>query len=131
MDDQNQVLKIVQQGFHMTLGAISVATETLQDEQKRAQLVSELSEQLTQSAQQWEEKGEETAEQARRVVEDLINQGSSEPSTSTTESTSTSSETSGTVTVNSNDYPSRLQSLMDEVTTLKEEMNQFRQQSQN
>jgi len=129
MEEQNQVLKIVQQGFHMTLGAISVATETLQDEQKRAQLVSELSEQLNQNAQQWEEKGEETAEQARRFVEEFMNQGSSESSASTPESTSTASETGGIVT--SKDYPSRLQSLMDEVTTLQQEMSQFRQQSNN
>lgn len=134
MDNQNQVFKVVEQGFHVTLGAISVATETLQNEQKRMELVSELSEELNQRAQEWEEKGEATATEARRFLEGLINQG--EQSTSSSSSSSPSSSTGSEVSSNlssstetepaRDDFPSRLQALTDEVSTLREEIAQFR-----
>ncbi|AFZ42389.1 hypothetical protein PCC7418_0147 [Halothece sp. PCC 7418] len=125
--NQNQVLKVVEQGFHVTLGAISVATETLQNEQKRMELVSELSQELNQRAQEWEEKGEATATEARRFIENFINQGSetSSPSASNPESESTPSGTTSPEPAR-DDFPARLQALTDEVTTLREEMAQFR-----
>lgn len=131
MDNQNQVLKIVEQSFHVSLGAISVATETLQNEQKRQQLVSELSEQLNQRAQEWEEKGEATASEARRFLDELMNQGSQETSSSP-QSSPTGNEPAdrGQSTQPTeparDDFPSRLQALTDEVATLREEMAQFR-----
>jgi len=128
MDNQNQPFKIVEQGFYVTLGAISVATETLQNEQKRSQLVSELSEELNQRAQEWEKKGETTATEARRFVEELINQGeqSATQQPSSTE-TPTASQSQQETEPDRDDFPSRLQSLTDEVATLREEMTQFRQ----
>lgn len=129
MDNQNQALKIVEQGFHVTLGAISVATETLQNEQKRSQLVSELSEELNQRAQEWEKKGETTATEARRFVEELINQGEqSATQQPSSRSTTTTSESQQENEPSRDDFPSRLQSLTDEVANLREEMTQFRQQ---
>lgn len=126
MDNQNQVLKIVEQGFHVTLGAISVATETLQNEQQRSRLVADLQEELNQRAQEWEQKGENTAKEAREFVEQFINQGGD--TSSQEESTPTSGNSSATQTTStSNDVPSRLQDLTNEVATLREEMTQFRQ----
>ncbi len=128
MDNQNQVLKIVEQGFHVTLGAISVATETLQDEQQRSRLVADLQEELNQRAQEWEQKGETAAREAREFVEQVINQGGD--TSSQGETTSTSSNSSATQTTStSNDVPSRLQDLTNEVATLREEMTQFRESS--
>mgnify|MGYP006275760599 CR=1 FL=1 len=127
-NNQNQVFKVVEQGFHVTLGAISVATETLQNEQKRMQLVSELSEELNQRAQEWEEKGEETASQARRFLENFVNQGgttSQSPGSQTSQPSSTAS-TSTAAEPARDDFPGRLQALTDEVTSLREEMAQFR-----
>ncbi len=128
MDNQNQVLKIVEQGFHVTLGAISVATETLQNEQQRSRLVGEIQEELSQRAQEWEQKGETTAREARQFVEQFINQG--EEASSPGETTSTSDNSSANQTTSTlNDVPSRLQDLTNEVATLREEMTQFRQSS--
>ncbi|MDR9402854.1 MAG: hypothetical protein RI580_05380 [Halothece sp. Uz-M2-17] len=125
--NQNQVLKVVEQGFHVTLGAISVATETLQNEQKRMELVSELSQELNQRAQEWEEKGEATATEARRFIENLVNQGSETSSQSASTNQSTPAETSSPAPEPArDDFPARLQALTDEVTTLREEMAQFR-----
>ena len=128
MDNQNQPFKIVEQGFYVTLGAISVATETIQNEQKRSQLVSELSEELNQRTQEWEKKGETTATEARRFVEELINQGeqSATQQPSSTE-TPTASQSQQETEPERDDFPSRLQALTDEVATLREEMTQFRQ----
>ena len=124
--NQNQVLKVVEQGFHVTLGAISVATETLQNEQKRMELVSELSQELNQRAQEWEEKGEATATEARRFIENLVNQGS-QTSSQSASNQSTPAETSSPAPEPArDDFPARLQALTDEVTTLREEMAQFR-----
>jgi len=128
-NNQNQVLKVVEQGFHITLGAISVATETLQNEQKRMQLVSELSQELNQRAQEWEEKGETTATEARHFIENLVNQGAQQDTSSssgrTTQATSASNVTTSAEPAR-DDFPARLQALTDEVTTLREEMAQFR-----
>lgn len=131
MDNQNQVFKVVEQGFHITLGAVSVATETLQNEQKRAQLVSEISEQLNQRAQEWEEKGEATATEARQFIEQFINQGaeqttSSQPSSSGSSETVNVSQSGEDAEPAADDFPGRLQALTDEVRTLREEMAQFR-----
>jgi len=130
-NNQNQVLKVVEQGFHITLGAISVATETLQNEQKRMQLVSELNQELNQRAQEWEEKGEATAAEARHFIENLVNQGAQQGTSSPSASGRTSPATSasnGTTSAEParDDFPARLQALTDEVTTLREEMAQFR-----
>jgi len=126
MDNQNQVFKVVEQGFHVTLGAISVATETLQNEQKRSQLISELSEQLNQRTQEWEEKGEATATEARQFLEQLVNQGSEQTSSSGGSQTARSSQPEQEAEPAADDFPSRLQALTDEVRTLREEMAQFR-----
>ncbi|NBD15793.1 MAG: hypothetical protein GVY04_06480 [Cyanobacteria bacterium] len=128
-NNQNQVLKVVEQGFHITLGAISVATETLQNEQKRMQLVSELSQELNQRAQEWEEKGETTATEARHFIENLVNQGAQQDtSSSSSRTTQATSASNGTTPAEParDDFPARLQALTDEVTTLREEMAQFR-----
>ena len=128
-NNQNQVLKVVEQGFHITLGAISVATETLQNEQKRMQLVSEISQELNQRAQEWEEKGETTATEARHFIENLVNQGAQQDTSSSSGRTSPATSTSnGTTSAEParDDFPARLQALTDEVTTLREEMAQFR-----
>lgn len=130
-NNQNQVLKVVEQGFHVTLGAISVATETLQNEQKRMQLISELTQEWNQRAQEWEEKGEATATEARRFIENFVSQAGEESSSSQSSSPAQNQGTSS-VTTNSaseparDDFPARLQALTDEVTTLREEMAQFR-----
>lgn len=129
MDNQNQVLKIVEQGFHMTLGAISVATETLQDEQQRSRLVAEIQEELNQRAQEWEQKGETTAQEAREFVEQFINQGGDTSSQGETTPTSSNNSSATQTTSTGNDVPSRLQDLTNEVATLREEMTQFRESS--
>lgn len=126
MDNQNQVLKIVEQGFHVTLGAISVATETLQNEQQRSRLVADIQEELNQRAQEWEQKGEVTAREARQFVEQFITQSGDTSSQSETPSSSDNSSATQT-TPTGNDVPSRLQDLTNEVATLREEMTQFRQ----
>ncbi len=131
MDNQNQIFKVVEQGFHVTLGAISVATETLQNEQKRSQLVLELNEQFNQRAQEWEEKGEATATEARQFIEKLVNQDSSQtkttqPSNTVGGETANGNQSSKTTEPAADDFPGRLQSLTDEVRTLREEMAQFR-----
>lgn len=128
-NNQNQVLKVVEQGFHVTLGAISVATETLQNEQKRMQLISELTQEWNQRAQEWEEKGEATATEARRFIENFVSQDG-EPSSTASSPTQNQGTSNGTPNQASeparNDFPARLQALTDEVTTLREEMAQFR-----
>ncbi|QDZ40088.1 hypothetical protein FRE64_09120 [Euhalothece natronophila Z-M001] len=129
MDNQNQALKIVEQGFHMTLGAISVATETLQDEQQRSRLVAEIQEELNQRAQEWEQKGETTAQEAREFVEQFINQGGDTSSQGETTPTSSNNSSATQTTSTGNDVPSRLQDLTNEVATLREEMTQFRESS--
>lgn len=65
---------LLQQGFHLTLGATASLVETLQDPQKRTENLSQISSELSHLANEWAAKGEMTEQEARNFATNFLNQ---------------------------------------------------------
>lgn len=61
----DNLTNLIQQGFHLTLGATASLVETLQDPQKRTENLSQISSELSHLANEWAAKGEMTEQEAR------------------------------------------------------------------
>ncbi|WP_017292402.1 hypothetical protein [Geminocystis herdmanii] len=70
--ENNTLLNIVQQGFRTALGATAEAIETLQDNQKRSQILSDLNVQWQEKSQTWSEKGTMTEQEAKKIIEQFF-----------------------------------------------------------
>lgn len=90
----NNLTNLLQQGFHMTLGATAPLVETLQDPQKRTENLSQISSELGNMAHEWVAKGEMTEQEARDFVSNFLNQlRNQRPVTQTPNSTVSSTST--------------------------------------
>ena len=116
--NSNNLLQVLQDGFHITLGATVSLVETVQDPQKRSDSFSEFQTQWQQYAQEWSEKGQTTEQEARRFVEQFMNQQQEQGSSPS--STTTPSPSSGT-------SQSEIEELTQEITTLRQELEELRQ----
>jgi polyhydroxyalkanoate synthesis regulator phasin len=74
MMQSNNFTDLIKQGFRTAVGATASVIETLQDEQKRNQFLTEINTQWTEKSQEWAEKGEKTEQEARRVMEQVLQQ---------------------------------------------------------
>ena len=72
--NSDTVLRLLQKGFRVTIGATATLIEVLQDPQRRDQNLSKLRLELDQLAQEWAEKGEVTEQEARSFVDTFIAQ---------------------------------------------------------
>ena len=72
--NSDTVLRLLQKGFRVTIGATATLIEVLQDPQRRDQNLSKLRLELDQLAQEWAEKGEITEQEARSFVDTLMAQ---------------------------------------------------------
>lgn len=70
--ENNTLLNIVQQGFRTALGATAEAIETLQDNQKRSEVLSDLNAQWQEKSQVWSEKGTMTEKEAKKIIEQFF-----------------------------------------------------------
>lgn len=70
----NNLTELLQQGFHLTLGATASLVETLQDPQKRTENLSQISSELSHLTHEWAAKGETTEQEARDFVFNFLNQ---------------------------------------------------------
>lgn len=96
MNSEN-IVQLVQKGFHVTLGATNFFVETLQDPQKRDENVAKLSGDFTILSEEWAVEGAKKEQEARQFVDSLLGQqsspgdGSSSPSGSASSASSTAS----------------------------------------
>lgn len=67
--DNNNLINFVQQGFRTVIGATADAIETIQNTDKRTQVISELTSELQKKSQEWQEKGTLTEEEAKKIIE--------------------------------------------------------------
>jgi polyhydroxyalkanoate synthesis regulator phasin len=74
--NSNTFVDLLQTGFRVSLGATTSLVETLQDPQKRAESLRELSSELSQKVADWAEKGAVTEQEARRFLEQVWRQQS-------------------------------------------------------
>jgi polyhydroxyalkanoate synthesis regulator phasin len=115
----NTLIQLLQQSFHIGVGATASLLETLQDPQKRAETLSEFQQQFTQQTQQWAEKGEITEQEARRMLDELLKQQKN--SNKTGVQSPSSSDPS-----NSN-IESEIEELTQQVIALRTELENLRQ----
>ncbi|MEA5509923.1 hypothetical protein VB715_09115 [Crocosphaera sp. UHCC 0190] len=110
--------QLLQQSFHIGVGATAALLETLQDPQKRSETLSILQTQMSEKTQEWAEKGEITEQEARRLLDQWLNQ-SNRPS-NPSQSSSSSISTKGNV-------DSEIQQLTEQVMALRRELEELRQ----
>jgi polyhydroxyalkanoate synthesis regulator phasin len=70
--ENNILFNIVQQSFRTALGATAEVVETLQDNQKRNQILSDLNAQWQEKSQIWSEKGTMTEQEAKKIIEQFF-----------------------------------------------------------
>ena len=113
MKPNNFLLETAKQGFHITVGAATSFLETVQNPQKRSELISQIQLELSQKAQEWSEKGAVTEQEAKEFINNLFNQstGVKNPSNS----------------VYKSDPNNGLQELKEEIVALRLELEKMRQ----
>lgn len=70
--ENNNLINFVQQGFRTVIGATAEALETIQNSDKRNQVISELSSELEKKSQEWRQKGTLTEEEAKKIIEKIF-----------------------------------------------------------
>jgi polyhydroxyalkanoate synthesis regulator phasin len=119
----NNILAIAQQTFRIAIGATATLLETIQDSDKRSTVITDMQTELNQKSQQWAQKGEVTEQEARQKLEQILQRtpwkGNSRNNASN-DNTYTDSTTTSNVT------KSELQSLTEQITALRNELEQLR-----
>lgn len=70
--ESNTIFNLIQQGFRTAVGATASVVETLQDSQKRTQILSDLNTEWQQKSQEWAQKGTITEQEARKIIEQFF-----------------------------------------------------------
>jgi polyhydroxyalkanoate synthesis regulator phasin len=118
----NNPLDILQQGFRVAVGATATIVETMQDQQKRENTLSQLRTELGQRTQEWAEKGEETEKEARKVIDQLLQkQGWQQPTAKSGGENPTPASTNANV-------EAEVQDLTEQIITLRKELENLRQE---
>jgi polyhydroxyalkanoate synthesis regulator phasin len=128
--NSNNLLQLLQTGFRVSLGATTSLVETLQDPQKRAENLTQLTTELSQRVTEWAQKGEITEQEARRFVEELFRQ---QRSTANSPSTGTSSDTVTTspTTPASPNVQLELEELTAQISAIRTELEKLRDSESN
>ncbi len=125
--NSDNLTQLLQQGFHVTLGATASLVETLQDPQKRDQNLSQVRLELSQMAQDWAAKGEMTEQEARNFIDNLLNQISNQPPSSTPGPAPSTSTTTPTRAAPSH-VQLELQELTAQIAAIRIELEKLRNQ---
>ncbi len=125
----NNLTNLLQQGFHVTLGATASVVETLQDPQKRTQNLSQISSELSHLANEWAAKGEMTEQEARNFVSNFLNQLRDQRPTTSQSSGSTVTNTSTQVAPP--DVQLDLQELTAQLAAIRTELEKLRNSDSN
>ena len=121
--NSDTVVRLLQKGFRVTLGATASLVEILQDPQKRDENLTKLRTELDQLAQEWAEKGEVTEREARTYVDSFIAQRRS-----TTDTIPTVNTTATTVPQTSPEVQLELQELTAQLAAIRAELEKLRNQ---
>ena len=125
----DNLTNLLQQGFHLTLGATASLVETLQDPQKRTENLSQISSELSHLANEWAAKGEMTEQEARNFATNFLNQLRNQ--------VPTTSEASGTTVTNTPtevappEVQLDLQELTAQIAAMRAELEQLRNSDSN
>jgi len=125
----DNLTNLLQQGFHLTLGATASLVETLQDPQKRTENLSQISSELSHLANEWAVKGEMTEQEARNFATNFLNQLQNQ--------VPTTSEASGTTVTNTPtevappEVQLDLQELTAQIAAMRAELEELRNSDSN
>jgi polyhydroxyalkanoate synthesis regulator phasin len=72
--NNNDFSQVLQQGFHIVVGAVTSLVETAQNPEKRTEVLSELRMEFNQKTREWAIKGETTEQEARKIVDNFLRQ---------------------------------------------------------
>ncbi len=123
--NSNNLLDLLQAGFHVSLGATSSLLETLQDPLKREDTLAQLRIELSQRVTEWAAKGEITEQEARRFIDELLRQRST-PGSSTTTTTSSDTVTTPPTTVVSPNVQLEIEELTAQIAAIRTELEKLR-----
>lgn len=118
-------IQVLQTGFRISLGATASLIESLQDSQKREEIISKLTNsEFGQLTEEWAKKGEITEQEARNFVDSLLNQQSSQTPGETPGASGATTETP-TPTA-SPDVQLELQELTAQIAAMRAELERLR-----
>ncbi|MBP0029687.1 hypothetical protein [Roseofilum sp. Guam] len=120
------LVQLLQQSFHVTLGATASFAEVLQDEQKREESWRKLTQELEELTREWSEKGKITQEEARNFVDNLMKQNGNSPDTASESDSSGITEQLEAPTASNPQV--ELEELTEQIATLRSELEQLRQE---
>ncbi|PZD74384.1 hypothetical protein C1752_01248 [Acaryochloris thomasi RCC1774] len=72
--DENNVTDVLKKGFQVTLGAATSLAESLQDERKREENLSQLNLGFDKVTEIWAEKGAVTEVEGRKMIDTMVEQ---------------------------------------------------------
>ncbi len=123
--NSDTVVRLLQKGFRVTLGATASLVEMLQDPYKRDINLTRLRTELDQLTQEWAEKGAVTEQEARSYVDRFMaeRQASQAPPTVTT-TTTTVPPTPPEVQLELQELTAQLAAIRAELERLRSEENQ-------
>ncbi|MDJ1179415.1 hypothetical protein PJF56_11115 [Roseofilum sp. BLCC_M91] len=121
------LVQLLQQSFHVTLGATASFAEVLQDEQKRQESWRKLSQELADLTQEWSEKGKITEEEARNFVDNLMKQKTTS-SESAADAESTDESDGEPEAPCDRDPQAEIEELTTQISTLRSELEKLRQE---
>jgi polyhydroxyalkanoate synthesis regulator phasin len=126
-DFTQDLSQMVQKGFRVTLGAASTLIEAIQDPQAQSQKYSEIGTDFNRLSADLAEKGEVTEREARRFVDDLAAQLPEPFSRFTNPPASDRTVTAIAMPIVDITVQSDLQALTEELTQIRQEIEQLRQ----
>lgn len=124
--NSEMVVRLLQRGFHVTLGATASVVEILQDPQRRDANLNRLRLEWNQLAEEWATKGEVTEREARSYVDQWIaeRRSAGEPPTVTTTATTVVPSTSSDAQLELQELTAQLAAMRAELERLRQERNE-------
>lgn len=123
----DELVQLLQKGFHVTLGATASLVEAIQDPEKRDENLSKLNQEWDQLSQEWARKGEMTEQEAREFVDNLLIRRDGQAAT-----TATSTAPDPGTSADSQETPPSLQLEIQELTAqlaaMRAELERLRQE---
>lgn len=128
--NSDELVQLLQKGFHVTLGATASLIESIQDPEKRDENLSKLNQEWSLLSEEWARKGEVTEQEARNFVDSVLaqRQGQSTATTTPPEPNPTSSTSSATTPTAPPDVQLELQELTAQLAAMRAELERLRNQ---
>ena len=124
--NSDSLIQFLQNGFRLSVGATAALIESLQDSQKREEILAKLRQsEFSQLAAELTKKGEITEQEAREFVDSLWQQQHQQNSQPSSDAPGTSATTTTDHPVASPNVQQELQELTAQVTALRAELEKL------